>query len=265
MKPAVLDSHRHSAISDFFERCDLTRPARLLLDYDGTLAPFQTNRHKAYPYLGIIPILNRIILTGRTRISIVSGRPIKEIQRLLYPLENFEVWGAHGLEHVSTSGVYERACIDPEVLSVLQQAEDWLCQSDLLSIAELKPGGIAVHWRGLAPTEAEDILSRVEKGWSRFNEVPGIKLLLFDGGIELRITHPDKGDAIDAILVGADPTAAVAFLGDDLTDEDAFRALSKRGLSILVRSEYRETMANVWLRPPYELMEFLNLWAERLT
>lgn len=264
MKLAVQDSHRHSAIADFFQRCDLTRTARLLLDYDGTLAPFQTDRFKAYPYPRIIPILDRIIRTGRTRVSIVSGRPIKEIQSLLTPLQNFEIWGAHGLEHISADGVYERASIDPEVHPILQQAEDWLRRSGLLSIAEIKPGGIAIHWRGLAPTEAEDILSRIQKGWIGFNEVAGIKLLSFDGGIELRAAHPDKGDAIEVILAETDPTAAVAFLGDDQTDEDAFRVLGKRGLLVLVRPEYRETLANVWLRPPHDLIEFLNLWAERL-
>ena len=264
MKPAVQDSHRHSAIADFFQRCDHTKIARLLLDYDGTLAPFQTDRYKAYPYAGISSILSRIIETGRTKVSIVSGRPIKELQRLLNPLQHLEIWGAHGMEHVSADGVYERASIDPEALSILQQAADWLRQSGLLSIAEIKPGGIAVHWRGLAPAEAEDILSRIRRGWSRFDEVPSIKLLMFDGGIELRATHPDKGDAIRTTLADADLNAAVAFLGDDLTDEDAFRILSNRGLSILVRSEYRDTSANVWLRPPHELIEFLNAWAERL-
>ena len=262
MKPAVQDSH--SAIADFFRRCDRTKTARLLLDYDGTLAPFQTDRYKAYPYPGVVPILNQIIESGRTKVSIISGRPIKEIQSLLKPLQNFEVWGAHGLEHISPSGVYERASVAPEVLSILHQAEDWLLQSGLLSIAEIKPGGIAVHWRGLAPTEAEDILSCIQKGWSRFNEIPSVKLLSFDGGIELRTTHPDKGDAIDTILSNAESNAAVAFLGDDLTDEDAFRALRKRGLSILVRSEYRATTADVWLRPPHELISFLNLWVKRL-
>ena len=264
MKPAVQDSRHHSAIADFFLRCDRTKTARLLLDYDGTLAPFQADRDKAYPYPGIIPTLNRIIDSGGTKVSIVSGRPVKEIQSLLYPLQNFEIWGAHGLEHFSASGVYERASVDPEVVAILHQAEDWLRQSGLLSIAEIKPGGIAVHFRGLAPTKAEDILSRIQKGWSRFNEVPSVKLLAFYGGIELRTSHPDKGDAIGAILSDADSNAAVAFLGDDLTDEDAFRVLSKRGLSVLVRPEYRATMANVWLQPPHELTEFLNLWAEHL-
>jgi trehalose 6-phosphate phosphatase len=262
MEPAVQDSCQHAAIADFFQRCDRTKTARLLSDYDGTLAPFQTDRYKAYPYPGIIPILRRIIQSDRTKVSIVSGRPIKEIQSLLDPLQDFEVWGAHGLEHISADGVYERASVNPEVISILHEAEDWLRQSGLLSNSEIKPGGIAVHCRGLAPAEAEDILSRVQEGWRRFEEVPSIKLLWFDGGIELRATHPDKGDAIDAILAKADSSAAVSFLGDDLTDEDAFRVLNKRGLSILVRSEYRPTAAKVWLRPPHELIEFLNLWAE---
>lgn len=264
MEPDVQDSRHHVAIADFFQRCDRTKTARLLLDYDGTLAPFQTDRYKAYPYPGIIPLLHRIIQTGRTKVSIVSGRPIKEIQSLLNPLQDFEVWGAHGLEHISADGVYKRASVDPEVLSVLHQAEDWLRHSGLLSVAEIKPGGIAVHWRGLAPADAEDILSRVQKGWCRFKEVPSVKLFSFDGGIELRTAHPDKGDAIGAILAKTDAGAAIAFLGDDQTDEDAFRVLSKCGLSILVRSEYRVTAANIWLRPPQDLIEFLDLWVDRL-
>ena len=265
MEPVVQVSHHRSVIAEFFQRCDLTMTARLLLDYDGTLAPFQVDRDKAYPYPGTIPILNRIIQTGRTRVAIVSGRPVKEIQRLLSPLQNLEIWGAHGVEHISSNGAYARAGLGPEVLSILQQAEDWLRQLGLLSIAEIKPGGIAVHCRGMAPPEAENVLRRTRQGWNRFDGIPSIKILSFDGGIELRAAHPDKGDVINAILVNTDRAAAVAFLGDDLTDEDAFRVLDKRGLSILVRPECRETMAKVWLQPPHQLVEFLNLWAEHFT
>jgi trehalose-6-phosphatase len=53
---------------------------------------------------------------------------------------------------------------------------------------------------------------------------------------------------------------AIAYLGDDITDEDAFRAVKVRGLGILVRTEFRETAADVWLRPPEELASFLQLW-----
>ena len=54
--------------------------------------------------------------------------------------------------------------------------------------------------------------------------------------------------------------APIAYLGDDRTDEDAFRALQGRGLTVLVRQELRPTSAELWLRPPDELMHFLNDW-----
>lgn len=257
-----MQDNRNSEITNFFQRSKQAKIARLLLDYDGTLAPFQTDRFQAYPYPGVIPILDRIIQTDKAKISIISGRPIKEIQNLLSPLENFEIWGAHGLEHISADGIYGRAEIDSEVLSTLQQAEDWLHQTELMSIAEIKPGGIAVHWRGLPEKETVRIQNHIQKGWSRFNDASGIKLLSFDGGVEIRAAYPNKGDAIHAILAGLDPVTPVAFLGDDLTDEDAFRVLGNRGLSILVRSEYRETAANAWLQPPQELIAFLESWAE---
>ena len=53
----------------------------------------------------------------------------------------------------------------------------------------------------------------------------------------------------------------MAYLGDDLTDEDAFRAVATRGLGILVRQELRKTAAVAWLRPPEELLDFLHRWA----
>jgi trehalose-phosphatase len=54
--------------------------------------------------------------------------------------------------------------------------------------------------------------------------------------------------------------SVAAYLGDDVTDEDAFRAIKGRGLSVLVRPEHRETEADVWIRPPDELLEFIGRW-----
>ena len=49
-------------------------------------------------------------------------------------------------------------------------------------------------------------------------------------------------------------------IGDDLTDEDAFKAIKDNGLGILVRKKYRNSAADVWLQPPDQLMQFLNYW-----
>ena len=62
-------------------------------------------------------------------------------------------------------------------------------------------------------------------------------------------------------IVALEPAALpVAYLGDDLTDEDAFAAIGDRGFSILVRTEVRESFARFWLRPPEELLGFLDQW-----
>ncbi len=85
-------------------------------------------------------------------------------------------------------------------------------------------------------------------------------LLPFDGGLELRPTDRTKGTAVGQILAEEPATVPAAYLGDDLTDEDAFAAVGNRGFSILVRTEVRASCARFWLRPPEELLEFLDAW-----
>jgi trehalose-phosphatase len=179
---------------------------------------------------------------------------------LLSPLDNIEIWGSHGLEHRLANGTYRQIMIAPETAAVLSQAESWLTVAGLAPRTEIKPGGIAVHWRGLPDAEVERIQSCAQKGLSDFGEQPGLKLLQFEAGLELRVAHPNKGDAISSILSGSDHRSRIAYLGDDLTDEDAFRVLNPHGLTVLVRSEYRETNARIWLRPPHELISFLEQW-----
>jgi len=67
---------------------------------------------------------------------------------------------------------------------------------------------------------------------------------------------------VRTILSEVSPEASVAYLGDDETDENAFHALSDRGLKVLVRGKRRKTAADVWLRPPAELLAFLCNWLE---
>ena len=62
------------------------------------------------------------------------------------------------------------------------------------------------------------------------------------------------------VLSGAPPGTVAAYLGDDLTDEDAFRALPEGALGVLVREELRPTDAGAWVRPPEGLLDFLDRW-----
>ena len=110
-------------------------------------------------------------------------------------------------------------------------------------------------------------MARVRELWFPFIRGGGLEIFPFDGGLELRAPGRSKGDAVSELIGGAPgaPGTPVAYLGDDGTDEDAFRVLGELdegGLSVLVRSAWRPTLARVWLRPPGELMEFLSRWHE---
>jgi trehalose-phosphatase len=127
---------------------------------------------------------------------------------------------------------------------------------------EQKRGCVAIHWRGLAPSRQEEIRTLAYRTLSKFTGRDGFYISDFDGGLELRHRDCTKRRAVETILSELGPDAAVAYMGDDLTDEEAFRLLNGRGLTILVRSTYRFTAAQLWLQPPRELREFLMQWIE---
>lgn len=52
------------------------------------------------------------------------------------------------------------------------------------------------HWRGLSASEVAEVRSRIQSGWNKFKGVQGIKLLVFDGGIELPAARPDEEDVV---------------------------------------------------------------------
>jgi trehalose-phosphatase len=232
----------------------------LLLDYDGTLAPFCLNREQAVPYPGIATLLQDIIACGRTRVVIITGRNAKDVPPLLAIHPSIEIWGCHGLERLRRDGTRETPRLDERVLHALADADRWLVHQGLHNRAEFKTGAIAVHWRGLDEAAAAETRSQVLLGWLSIARNTPMELLEFDGGIEIRMPGHDKGDAVHTILDEIGAEVPVAYLGDDSTDERAFLALASRGLSVLVRPEWRETAAALWIRPPKGLREFLMSW-----
>jgi trehalose-phosphatase len=130
----------------------------------------------------------------------------------------------------------------------------------LEQVCEIKPGAIAVHWRGLGRRQAEEVRTKAYRALSTFVCRSEVFLSEFDGGIEVRVRQPNKGDAVQAIIAECEKDTPIAYLGDDVSDEDAFRALNGRGLTVLVRPMYRFTAARLWLRPPGDVIQFLADW-----
>lgn len=237
----------------------------LLLDYDGTLAPLIVDRDHAYPYQHIAELLDEISSTCGTHVAIITGREANDIPFLLRTKHRLEVWGCHGLERVRADGTYWRATFDPEIELSLQIAVERLRGYGLAGRVETKPGCVAVHWRGLTELYSDEVKSAALDCFSRLSGMYGLYVEEFDQGVELRISGGRKGKVVETILSEIGNDSAVAYLGDDTTDEDAFRALNGRGLTILVRPEHRSTAAQFWLRPPDDVIWFLRTWLSTCT
>ncbi len=231
-----------------------------MLDYDGTLAPFQQKRGDAIPYPGVRERLEKLVESEETRVIIISGRRARDLDPLLGLDRLPEIWGCHGAERLLPDESYQLLPLTGKVVDGLDQIDEWAEREQLTAYLEKKPAGRAFHWRGLDSSLRDRIEGKVKTTW--IAKAPAYDLLLheFDGGIELRATGIHKGGAVAMILKEIPEGTAVAYLGDDHTDEDAFRALTGAGLRVLVRPELRDTSADLWIKPPQELLEFLDRW-----
>jgi trehalose-phosphatase len=248
-------------LEEFFGAFGKGAAALLLLDYDGTLAPFRVDRFKARPWAGVRELIDRIQRQGRTRLVVITGRPAAEIAPMLGLDPPLEVWGLHGAERLYPDGRRELEQAPAATRAKLDELKEHLRRDSLGGLFEDKANGAVMHWRGASRRKAEQIERRTRALFEPLARMEGLALLEFEAGLELRVGR-NKGGAVEAILAEAGVSGPVAYLGDDLSDEAAFRAMKGRGLSVLVRREWRETAAEVWLRPPGELKEFLWRWVK---
>ncbi|MEE9229077.1 MAG: trehalose-phosphatase, partial [Acidobacteriota bacterium] len=124
---------------------------------------------------------------------------------------------------------------------------------------ERKRFSIAVHYRNVRREDVETVARITEQVRSRH---PGLRQR---GGKMIHELQPriewDKGRAVLWLLetLGLDgPDVLPFYVGDDLTDEDAFRALASHGIGILVEPPARPTHARFALRDTKEVEEFLR-------
>ncbi len=256
-----LTSEAPEKLDEFFRYFTGAVHPALLLDYDGTLAPFRVDRFKARPWAGVRELLTRIQHQGRTRMVVVTGRPTAEIAPLLSVEPAPEVWGLHGAERLHPDGRREMEEMPPETRAILDALCAQLRGDSFGGLIEEKLNAATMHWRGAPPRKAKAIEKQTRAMFEPLAQRDGLTLLEFEAGLELRVGR-DKGEAVRAILeeTGDWRLHPAAYLGDDLTDEAAFRAIKGRGLGLLVRRQRRPTSADVWLQPPGELRDFLRRW-----
>lgn len=249
-----------TALQPFWQQLKAAGHRVLLLDYDGTLAPFRVERDEAVPYPGVRDLLDAILADGKSRLVIISGRSTEDLLPLLGLGNTPEIWGSHGWERLLPDGTRQDSELPKDAARALESAWQWVLDRGYRERCERKPVSVALHWRGEPEERIEALDEETRAAWQPLAREGGLDLHAFDGGLELRCPGRDKGTAVEEILSEVESDAVAAYLGDDFTDEDAFAALSGRGLRVLVRGEPRQTAADLRIEPPGELLEFLRLW-----
>lgn len=252
-------------LSSFLEGLNKHSSSVLMLDYDGTLAPFRINREEAFPNERAMNLLGRLQATNRCKLVVITGRPLADLIPLLSALKTLpELWGSHGLEHRREDGRYIAFQIPPHFKRILEKQWDFFKEKKLTEEIECKPFSLAMHWRGKTIEEAENLKNIALKQWQSIVQQKDFELCPFSGGIELRLKGIGKGFAVKHILANTEKNIPCCYAGDDFTDEDAFSALGDRGLKILLRSHPYQTLADIEFQSIDELCDFLQLWTEGL-
>lgn len=210
------------------------RPA-VFLDYDGTLTPIVDR-----PELAVLAESARAVvqsLAGRLPVAVISGRDRADVERLV-GLDHLVYAGSHGFD-IRAPGIGTFAPdLAGDVAPLLDRAEAML--RDRLdgldgALVERKRFTIAAHYRLVAPDRAAGVAAAVEAvvaALPALKAKPGKMVLELQPAVDWH-----KGQAVLWLLgrLGLDrPDVCPLFLGDDVTDEDAFRALHGRGIGIVV-------------------------------
>lgn len=216
-----------------------TANTALFLDVDGTLLEIQARPSEVVVDAALLDLLRRLERSLGGAMALVSGRSLIEIDRL-FGRGRFNAGGAHGAE-VRLQGrrlPSRAAAAFPEAIqSRLMEFAD----SHEGLLLEQKPGGVSLHYRGAPALESacRDLMltTMVELG-------DDYRLIAGKMVFEITPVGHDKGAAVHA-LMSREPFAGrtALFVGDDVTDEDGFKAANAlNGSSILV-GERKDSVA----------------------
>jgi trehalose-phosphatase len=242
-------------------RAALTRIAHVpqllvICDYDGTLAPIVDDPTKAGPLPEAVAAVRALVKMPQTTVAVVSGRALRDLAALSRLPADVHLVGSHGSEF--DIGFVQR--LEPELVELRSRmlaALETIAEEHPGVRLETKPASVALHTRRAAsPEVGREAVAAVRSGPATW---PGITATAGKEVIELSVISTHKGTAVD-ILRTQFGASAVLFVGDDVTDENAFAHL--RGPDVGVKIGPGETRARYRVTDPVQGVRALALLLE---
>jgi trehalose-phosphatase len=246
-----------SALEHVQEIAEQSDRLAVFLDYDGTLAPIVSHPEDAWLSESMRQTLRS--LAARVPVAILSGRDLDDVRGRVH-VDGIVYAGSHGFDIAGAGGL--RRQLGAAYLPVLDTTETELREAlDEISGAQLerKHFSVAAHYRNVNENDAFRVALAVDSVAARHPElrrIDGKKVYELLPAIDW-----NKGKAVLWLLETLDLVRGKVlpiFIGDDRTDEDAFRALEKRGVGILVSEQPQPTTARYSLKNPDEVERFLR-------
>ncbi len=240
----------------------------LCLDYDGTLAEITSDPLKAFPSPRAREAIAALAAhPERVALAIVSGRDLDTLRHLLGLRSGMLFAGTHGMEFIGSDG--QRYCAPgvEECIGQIAALRDFLARQPSLGrgfIIEDKRIALTLNYRNADPEDARELIARMDDFVRE--RTPG--LIMLEGKM-IRETIPagtgGKGEAVKRFLreTGVPPSAS-AYLGDDVTDEDAFFALDRDGGRTVMVGAARPSFARWRVSRPDEVADLLCGLAARI-
>lgn len=250
-----------NALSNFedIQKIVNERTPLIILDYDGTLSPIVPDPDKASLSEEMKQTLIR--LNKVTSVAVISGRDRTDVEQKV-DLEQLIYAGSHGLDMAGPDGLDIPEKVGEDILNSLRTAAENL-RNKLKAVkgcqVESKKYAIAVHFRNVADEEVEIVKEAVLEELGKHENLKkgtGKKILELKPAIDWH-----KGRAVNWLFEALNFTkedAIPIFVGDDITDEDAFVSIHGEGIGILVGSHGEETAATFSLRDTEEVRDFLE-------
>jgi trehalose-phosphatase len=215
---------------EVIETAAAATPLLVASDFDGVLAPFEADPMQAAPLPGTIDTLRSLAALQDVQVAVVSGRDLETLRVLtgIAEEEPIVLIGSHGAESSSEAvrSAMEAAAVTPDdeaTLATLRTDIEALVKEHHPEAGlEYKTAAVVVHTRGLDREVADAAIAAARRVAL---DHPGVKVLKGKSVLELSVSHADKGSAVTALgrHVGA---LARVYLGDDVTDEDAFMRMT---------------------------------------